>query len=353
MTTRTVIVPLDNHSVVAGSLITRSPLFYEIKPSIHSKLATIPLFIFNNYSVPVAVTRIGIPDMAATILSTSDKPSAHRFTVPSPPTSHPQLNRTFSAFAPPKRPFSPLYFIFHVSRFRSQQCARAVRVTRRQRSVFSAVIAITTNLTSFSVELVVYDGLLSVYSSSSIITTSFAPRPSLPRSSFQQDSINWGARVPFSYLAAFSTSSLLLDMGYLHPGEHHYQTIVLYNRNPVPVAFTLHSPTLPQVAITPVYRSTLTNQTTTQAFTPTRACRTAFSVVVFSLPVHQLQFAPWEYMIFLVDVCGTPDLSRGNSLRAAETVEQSLPPITLYHYKDVVTGENPSQHVESHKSHHC
>ena len=105
---------------MAGSLLTRSPLFYEVKPSVHAKLATIPLFIFNNYSVPVAITRIGIPDAAATIISTSDKASTRRFTVPSSTLPHSQLNRTFSAFAQPKRPFSPLYFVFHVARFRSQ-----------------------------------------------------------------------------------------------------------------------------------------------------------------------------------------------------------------------------------------
>ena len=321
--------------MVAGSLLTRSPLFYEVKPSVHSKLAVIPLTIFNNYSVPVAITRIGIPDAAATLLSTSDKASTRRFTVCVTFSPHSQLTRSFSAFAPPKRPFSPLYFVFHVARFRSQLWVRGAGVTSRQRSVFSAVVAVTTNLTSFSVELVAYDGLLSVYSSSSVITTAWAPLAFLPRSSFQQDSINWDTRLPFSYTAAFSASSLLLDMGFLHPGEHRYQTLVLYNRNPVPVAFTLHSPTLPQVAVTPVYRSTLTNQTATQAFTPGSSLFIASSRLVFALPARQLQFAPWEYMIFLVDVCGAP----------AETAAPSLPPITLYHYKDVVTGENPSQHV--------
>ena len=194
--------------MVAGSLLTRSPLFYEVKPSVHSKLAVIPLTIFNNYSVPVAITRIGIPDAAATLLSTSDKASTRRFTVCVTFSPHSQLTRSFSAFAPPKRPFSPLYFVFHVARFRSQLWVRGAGVTSRQRSVFSAVVAVTTNLTSFSVELVAYDGLLSVYSSSSVITTAWGPLAFLPRSSFQQDSINWGTRLPFSYTAAFSASSL-------------------------------------------------------------------------------------------------------------------------------------------------
>ena len=135
----------------------------------------------------------------------------------------------------------------------------------------NAVIAFSTNLTSFSVELVVYDGLISVSSSNTMIATSCGCVASLTCSAFQQDSISWGTRLPVSFAGAYAVSTLTLDAGYLHPGEHHYQTVVLYNRNPVPVGFTLHSSLLPQVTLSPVYRSTLTNQTVSQAFSPGRS----------------------------------------------------------------------------------
>ena len=110
----------DVHRVVVGSIVAPSPLFFELKPSVTSKLVTIPISLFNNYSVPVVITRIGIPDSAATLISTSDHWNTKRFTVRTPRVSHAQMNRTFSAYAPPHHAFSPLFFVFHVSRFRSQ-----------------------------------------------------------------------------------------------------------------------------------------------------------------------------------------------------------------------------------------
>ena len=63
---------------------------------------------------------------------------------------------------------------------------------------------------------------------------------------------------------------------------------------------------------------------------------------MFSLPVHQLNFAPWEYVIFLLDVAGSPRVS---PLLASPS--PSLPPITLYQYNDVLSGDNANQHVGS------
>ena len=66
---------------------------------------------------------------------------------------------------------------------------------------------------------------------------------------------------------------------------------------------------------------------------------------MFSLPVRQLQFAPWEYVIFLLDVVGSPRVS---PLLASPS--PSLPPITLYRYNDVLSGSNANQHVASQSS---
>ena len=52
------------------------------------------------------------------------------------------------------------------------------------------------------------------------------------------ESINWGTRLT-PVLSATSLLSLNLDMGYVHPNDHRYQTVVLYNRNPVSVEATI------------------------------------------------------------------------------------------------------------------
>lgn len=61
-------------------------------------------------------------------------------------------------------------------------------------------------------------------------------------------------------------------MGYLHEHDHHYQTIVLYNRNPVEVQMTVFSSKVPNIHVFPIYRAQLVNQTISSFGTP--SCNT-------------------------------------------------------------------------------
>ena len=83
------------------------------------------------------------------------------------------------------------------------------------------------------------------------------------------ESINWGTRLT-PVLSATSLLSLNLDMGYVHPNDHRYQTVVLYNRNPVSVEATIRSSNLPHVSFYPIFRAQLNNQTASEASLPNR-----------------------------------------------------------------------------------
>ena len=68
-------------SILQGSIDTKSPIFYCLKPSIRTKILPISLDMFNHYNVPVAVTRVGISDAAATYIAVSDQWNSTRFLV--------------------------------------------------------------------------------------------------------------------------------------------------------------------------------------------------------------------------------------------------------------------------------
>ena len=87
-------------------------------------------------------------------------------------------------------------------------------------------------------------------------------------SEIDNTSINWGTKL--QPVISHSTSHLhvLLDMGYLHEHDHHYQTIVLYNRNPVEVQMTVFSSKVPNIHAFPIYRAQLVNQTVSSIGTP-------------------------------------------------------------------------------------
>lgn len=87
-------------------------------------------------------------------------------------------------------------------------------------------------------------------------------------SEIDNTSINWGTKL--QPVISYSTSHLhvLLDMGYLHEHDHHYQTIVLYNRNPVEVQMTVFSSKVPNIHAFPIYRAQLVNQTVSSIGTP-------------------------------------------------------------------------------------
>ena len=71
-----------------------------------------------------------------------------------------------------------------------------------------------------------------------------------------------------------------LEMGYIHPNESHYQTVVLYNRNPVEIVMHVQSPTLPGVTFRPVYRAILANQTLTQSAQQTCMWRMMNGIII-------------------------------------------------------------------------
>lgn len=85
-------------------------------------------------------------------------------------------------------------------------------------------------------------------------------------STLETDQFMWGTQMmPIRSQRGSNDIHFHLNMGYLHPDEQHYQTVVLYNRNPVAVTLHVRSPVLPGISFNPVYRAILTNQTLTQA----------------------------------------------------------------------------------------
>ena len=170
------------------------------------------------------------------------------------------MNHTVSCIAPPQGPFSPLYLLFHVSRYRPRMLNYHFLLICRQRAIFSTTLWIHTNLTSVPIDLIVYDGLLSAYVSNDVLTSPLLSQARITYSIIDGETINWGTRLT-PVLSATSLLTLNLDMGYLHPGDHRYQTLVLYNRNPVSVSATIRSPNLPYVHFYPIFRAQLSNQT--------------------------------------------------------------------------------------------
>ena len=87
-------------------------------------------------------------------------------------------------------------------------------------------------------------------------------------SQFDREHILWGTRLqPIRSAVGSNDVYLNVDMGYFYPNEHHYQTLVLYNRNPVASHIMINSPLVPGVSLTPIYRAILANQTLTDMTT--------------------------------------------------------------------------------------
>lgn len=139
----------------------------------------------------------------------------------------------------------------------------------RNRSVFTSTIQITTTIMDFSIDVVIYDGILSVYYSNTLLSSPFGLSSFLLISrEIDNASINWGTKLQPVVSQSTSYLHVLLDMGYLHEHDHHYQTIVLYNRNPVEVQMTVFSSKVPNIHAFPIYRAQLTNQTISSVGTP-------------------------------------------------------------------------------------
>lgn len=96
------------YQVVDGSIRTPSPLYFCLKPSMRSKLVTIPVKLHNGFNIPVAVTHIGISTTVTSLLSVSTYQNETRFT----------MTPSIQCFANPNEDFSPLYFVFHANRYR-------------------------------------------------------------------------------------------------------------------------------------------------------------------------------------------------------------------------------------------
>ena len=64
-----------------GSIASPSPLFYHVPSDPFVRIASIPVPLFNHYAVPVAITHVGIPDAAATLVGISDRADFTRFVV--------------------------------------------------------------------------------------------------------------------------------------------------------------------------------------------------------------------------------------------------------------------------------
>ena len=104
--------------VVEGAVVAPSPLFFCLKPSVRSKILPIPLRLRNEYPVPIAVTRVGIADSAMPYITVSDQWNGTRFTVGEEGVDDAQMNHTVACAAAAHRPFTPLYVLFHVARYR-------------------------------------------------------------------------------------------------------------------------------------------------------------------------------------------------------------------------------------------
>ena len=64
-----------------GSIATISPIYYQIPLDLNTRIESIPVTMHNHYAVPVAVTHVGIPEIAATLVSISDRADFSRFIV--------------------------------------------------------------------------------------------------------------------------------------------------------------------------------------------------------------------------------------------------------------------------------
>lgn len=153
----------------------------------------------------------------------------------------------------------------------------------------------------------------------------------------------WGTRLqPIRSPVGSSDVYLNIDMGYFYPGEHHYQTLVLYNRNPVASHILINSPQVPGISLTPIYRALLANQTLTDMTSQSSSNSSYLSYLVFTLPTSFYQLAPWEYLIFLLDVTGDVPSS---DLSSYQSHTSSIPSITTYNYSTVISMENEIQRV--------
>lgn len=131
----------------------------------------------------------------------------------------------------------------------------------RARSLFTSTVHITTTITSFDIDLIIHDGQLSAYVSNTVLSSPFDSSVSLMYRDIDGNSINWGAKMqPVTSLSS-NYYQIQLDMGYLHQQEHCYQTLILYNRNPVEITTTVFSSKVPNVLFYPIYRAQLVNQT--------------------------------------------------------------------------------------------
>ena len=253
-------------SIIEGFISAPSPLFYCLKPSIQTRILPIPLRLANHFPVPVAVTRVGIADVAVPYITVSDQWNVTRFAVGLEVDSdadepHGGLHSAAeqSLYVPLRSLLCNTLSTAHVSLRTLCEC--------RQRAVFSTTLWIHTNLTSIPVDIVIYDGQLSTYVSNNLLSSPYSLFESIMDRLIDGESINWGTRLT-PVLSATSLLSLNLDMGYVHPNDHRYQTVVLYNRNPVSVEATIRSSNLPHVSFYPIFRAQLNNQTMSEASLP-------------------------------------------------------------------------------------
>lgn len=183
-------------------------------------------------------------------------------------------------------------------------------VTGSQKNLLSTTIHITTNITSFDVDLIVYDGLLASYISNVILESPSQCSSGVTSRQIDKEHMIWGTRLlPVRSDAGSNAVYMNVDMGYLHPGEHHYQTLVLYNRNPVTTSIQIHSPTVAGVSLRPIYRAILANQTLTNVTAQARRVDCPSPAQCSRCRRHCCGWAPWEYVVFLLDVA--PEPARG------------------------------------------
>lgn len=213
----------------------------------------------------------------------------------------------------------------------------------RARSLFTSTVQITTTITSFDIDLIIHDGQLSAYVSNTILSSPLYLSLSLIYRDIDGNSINWGAKMqPVTSLSS-NYYQIQLDMGYLHQHEHCYQTLILYNRNPVEVSTTVFSSKVPNILFYPIYRAQLVNQTSSYEGRPSCSFPWLFSSLVFTLPSHELHFAPWEYMVFVIDV--TPVAKQPKGIDTYYNSNKSIPSIITYNYSSAVVIDNELQHV--------
>lgn len=243
-------------SVVPGAVRAESPLFYCLKPSARSNLVAIPLRLQNDFPVPVAVTRVGVAAAAAPFVSVSDRRAP----------ALPAGNRSVACAAGARARFSPLFVLFQAARYRPRMwgCGAPASVGSARCSARRCGSTRTSPRCRWT-------WWSTTGSSRRTSRTTCWPRrrrwERLARRLVDGESINWGTRLA-PVLSATSLLSLSLDMGYVHPDDHRYQTVVLYNRNPVSVEATIRSSSLPHVSFYPIFRAQLTNQTASEASLP-------------------------------------------------------------------------------------